>query len=93
MSEAIDGWRRPARRLKVVGPAIAIAGGVAALSATSVPPHAPELWASTMAGPFAGLWATSTWGPADAFGWAIGCGSCAPAGPDARRARRWTASR
>jgi hypothetical protein len=31
------------------------------------------VWASCMTGPFAGLWAASTWRPVDAIGWAAAC--------------------
>jgi hypothetical protein len=61
------------QRVKVVWPALAIGGVLAGVFASKVPGHAPQLWASVMAGPFAGLWATATWGTADALGWAGGC--------------------
>jgi hypothetical protein len=60
-------------RVKVVGPALVVAAGLAGLAALKVPASAPVLWASIMAGPFAGLWATATWGPVEAVGWAAVC--------------------
>jgi hypothetical protein len=45
------------------------------------PGDVAEVWASILAGPFAGLWATATWGPADAVGWAAACGVAIAAHP------------
>jgi hypothetical protein len=59
--------------VKVVGAALVAGVMVAGLFAGKLPEHAFELWASIMAGPFAGLWATANWGPADAGGWSAGC--------------------
>ncbi len=70
-------------RVKVVGPAVVIGASLALLFAAGSPAraHALELCLSTMAGPFAGLWATSTWGRADAVGWAAACGLAIAAHP------------
>src|SRR5688572_15863230 len=71
----------PQSRLQVVGRACKIAVWLAVLPALSVPWAAPLLWASIMAGPFAGLWAAHDWGLADALGWATGCGLAIAAHP------------
>jgi len=68
-------------RFRLVGRAFMVAGGLAMLPAMCVPWAAPLLWASIMAGPFAGLWAAAFWGPADALGWAAGCGLAIAAHP------------
>lgn len=67
-------------RLKVIGAGFllgAVLSGCAATSGASEmgwsPKDAFEVWASVLAGPFAGLWATATWGWVDAVGWAAGC--------------------
>ena len=65
---------RPVRqRVKVVGPSLVVAAVLAGLFACKLPEYALELWVSVMAGPLAGLWATATWGAADAVGWAVVC--------------------
>ncbi len=68
-------------RVKVVGPAFASGAILSWLFAVKVPDHGPELCASALAGPFAGLWATATWGPADALGWAAASGLAIAAHP------------
>lgn len=71
----------PQSRWWLVGRGCAVAGGLAVLPALSVPIVAPLLWVCIMTGPFAGLWMTSFWGPADALGWAAGCGLAVAAHP------------
>jgi len=65
--------RSSASRLKVLGPSLAAGAILAGLFASKLPEHAAELWLSIMAGPFAGLWAISTWRIADALVWAVVC--------------------
>ena len=71
----------PQSRVRVVGRAFAVGAGLAGLASLSVPWAAPLLFASVMCGPFAGLWAAHDWGPADALGWAAGCGLAIAAHP------------
>jgi hypothetical protein len=73
--------RSVSSRLKVVGPAFAAGAALSALAACSGATKmawsfavALEVWASPLMGPFAGLWATSTWSPVEAFGWSVACG-------------------
>jgi hypothetical protein len=61
-------------RLRVVGRAVKLAAVLAILPALSVPQAAPFLWASIMAGPFAGLWADPFWNWPEALWCAAGCG-------------------
>lgn len=72
--------RSLASRVKVVGPAVAVGMGLAALATCSgaikmgwQPGDAAEVWASVLAGPFAGLWATSTWRWVDVSVWSAVC--------------------
>ena len=67
-------------RASVVGPALAIGGALSALAALGVASGLGwkwtgtfEVWASVLAGPFAGIWASATWQHADAAGWSVGC--------------------
>ena len=70
--------RSLAARAKVVGPAFGVGAALATLAASGGPMgwgpgDTAEVWASVLAGPFAGLWAAHDWGPADALGWAAAC--------------------
>ncbi len=80
--------RSLASRAKVVGPAFAVGAGLSALAAFGGARKmhwglgdAAEVWASVLAGPFAGLWAAHNWGPADALGWSAAFGLAIAAHP------------
>ena len=75
-------------RAKVVGPAFTVGAGLSALAASSGASKMgwglgdmAEVWASVLAGPFAGLWAAHNWGPPDAVGWAAAFGLAIAAHP------------
>lgn len=63
----------------------AFLSALATLSAVShggwSPGDAVEVWASVLAGPFAGLWATATWDWPDAVSWAAVCAVAMAAHP------------
>jgi hypothetical protein len=72
--------RSLATQLKVVGPAFGIGAILSALASLSGASKmswgfgdTAEVWAAVLAGPFAGLWFSRDWGPADAVGWAAVC--------------------
>jgi hypothetical protein len=75
-------------RVKVVGIGFGLGTMLSAMGASSgaakmgwSPVDTAGVWASVLAGPFAGLWATATWGWADAIGWAAACGVAMAAHP------------
>jgi len=75
-------------RIQVVGVTFAIGAtlsGLAALSGGSKmgwgPIESVEVWLSVLAGPFSGLWATTTWELTDAIFWALVLGFAIAAHP------------
>ncbi len=76
------------RRVKVVGIGFGLGALLSAMAACSGASKmgwssgvSAEVWASVLAGPFAGLWGTATWGWADAAGWAMACSVAIAAHP------------